>query len=134
MTPPPPAADATTAGGLVGIRVNVDGSIEDVPIAAGPDGIHVEGLQAAVGAALFDIVGLPDGIDVFVDDEGLYTASYNRVLSAMVGYLRGSRAEYRLHGAGEFLSTDTGDTLALTRAQRVTVAAAWFTATPLAML
>ena len=133
MTPPPAGVGTDD---LTGIRVNVDGSIEDVQIAAGPDGIHVEGLQQAVGAALFDIVGLPDSIDVFVDDEGLYTASYNRVLSAIVGHLRGGPAEYRLHGAGVFLATDetTGDTLGLTRAQRVTVATAWFSAAPLAML
>jgi len=67
-----------TVTGLIGLRLNVDGTMEDVRITVDPDGTHVSSLNAAIGSDLFDVVGLPNGIDVFVDDEGLYRAEHSR--------------------------------------------------------
>ena len=126
----------TSTGALMGIRVNVDGTMEDVRIDAGSGGSHVERLNRAVESRSFDVVGLADRIDVFVDDEGRYTAEHNPVLSAIVRDLARAPLGYRLHGAGVFLGVndDTGDTLTLTPAQRATVAAAWLTHAPIAAL
>jgi len=115
-----------TATGLIGLRLNVDGTMEDVRITVGPDGSHVTSLNQAIGSDLFDVVGLPDGIDVFVDDEGLYRAEHSPVLSETVRRLGGYPTGYRLHGAGVFVAVDDdGDTIALTPAQRAQVTTAW---------
>ncbi|MBF4577481.1 DUF3846 domain-containing protein [Frondihabitans sp. VKM Ac-2883] len=125
----------TGTGFLLGIRVSIDGSIQDVRIPATEGAPDFLGITKAIGCDVFDVVGLPDGIDVFVDDEGLYRAEHNPVLSEMVRHSLDAPLDYRLHGAGLFLgSNDEGDTLALTPAQRATVAAAWFPASPLAFL
>ena len=115
-----------TATGLVGLRLNVDGTMEDVRITVDPDGTHVSSLNAAIGSNLFDVVGLPNGIDVFVDDEGLYRAEHSPVLSETVRRLGNYPTGYRLHGAGVFVSVDDdGDTVPLTPAQRAQVTTAW---------
>ena len=125
----------TRTGFVVGIRVSVDGSIQDVRIPATEGAPDFLGITKAVGCDVFDVVGLPDGIDVFVDDEGLYRAEYNPVLSEMVREKLAAPIGYRLHGTGVFLgSNDDGDTLSLTVRQRATVAASWFSASPLAFL
>lgn len=126
---------STTTGVLTGIRVNVDGSIEDVTIQTTPDSPQFVGIANAVGCDLFDRVALPEGLDVFVDDEGLYRGKHNPVLSEMVRHFIGAPIGYRLHGAGVFLRVnDEGDTLSLTSIQRVTVATSWYPASPLAAL
>jgi hypothetical protein len=125
----------TGAGFLLGIRVSIDGSIQDVRIPATEGAPDFMGITNAVGCDVFDVVGLPDGIDVFVDDEGLYRAEYNPVLSEMVREKLGAPLGYRLHGTGVFLgSNDDGDTLSLTPAQRGLIAGSWFGASPLAFL
>lgn len=123
------------AGFVLGIRVSVDGSIQDVRIPATEGAPDFLGITKAVECDVFDVVGLPDGIDVFVDDEGLYRAEYNPVLSEMVRDKLAVPIGYRLHGTGVFLGyNDDGDTLSLTVGQRATVAASWFSASPLAFL
>lgn len=125
----------TASRTLTGIRVNTDGTLEDVRIEVTGERPAFVGITGAVGCDVFDVVGLPDGIDVFVDDEGLYRASYNPVLSDIVGRKLHAPVDYRLHGAGVFLAVDDdGDTLSLTPAQRGTVASAWFSASPLVAL
>jgi len=115
-----------TVTGLIGLRLNVDGTMEDVRITVDPDGTHVSSLNAAIGSDLFDVVGLPNGIDVFVDDEGLYRAEHSPVLSETVRRLGNYPTGYRLHGAGMFVSVDDdGDTVPLTPAQRAQVTTAW---------
>lgn len=124
-----------TTGFVLGIRVSVDGSIQDVRIPATEGAPDFMGITKAVGCDVFDRVALPGDIDVFVDDEGLYRAEYNPVLSEMVRVSIGAPLGYRLHGTGVFLGmNDEGDTLALTLSQRATVAASWFAASPLAFL
>ncbi|UFU15909.1 DUF3846 domain-containing protein (plasmid) [Curtobacterium sp. C1] len=115
-----------TAVGLIGLRLNVDGTMEDVRITVGPDGSHVASLNQVIGSDLFDVVGLPHGIDVFVDDEGLYRAEHSPVLSETVRRIGAFPTGYRLHGAGVFVGVDDdGDTVALTPAQRAQVTTAW---------
>lgn len=125
----------TTTGFLLGIRVSVDGSIQDVQIPT-TDGVpELAGITKAIGCDLFDRVALPEDIDVFVDDEGLYRQEPNPVLSEIVREKLGAPIGYRLHGTGLFLGmNDEGDTLALTPSQRATIAAAWFAASPLAFI
>jgi hypothetical protein len=128
------ATTDSTSESMDGIRVNVDGSIETVTFEGSGDSIGLA-LTNAIGCDLFDRVALPDNIDVFVDDEGLYRAAYNPVLSEMVRHFVRGSGEYRLHGAGVFLRVNSdGDTLGLTPTQRATVQAEWFPASPLAML
>lgn len=125
----------TTTGVLTGIRVNVDGTLEDVRIESTNQVPEFVALANTIGCDVFDRVALPDDIDVFVDDEGLYRAVHNEVLSEMVRHLTGAPLGYRLHGAGVFLGmNDEGDTLSLTTTQRATVAASWWAASPLAAL
>jgi hypothetical protein len=121
---------------LTGIRINTDGTLEDVRIKNTTDLSRLEALNRAVGSDLFDVVGLPGGIDVFVDDEGLYRAETNPVLSAIVSALAAENQTYRLFGAGVFLAADgrTGDTVSLTVRQRTRIAATWFDLAPLAVL
>lgn len=76
-------------------------------------------LTELIGCNLFDVVHLEDGIDVYVDDEGLLIERpvLNLALTVLAHAL-GTPAV--LFGNGVVLGGDaeTGDTLGLTRAQR----------------
>lgn len=76
-------------------------------------------LQTQIGCDIFDVVHLEDGIDVFVDDEGLLVArpALNVALTVLAHQL-GSQAV--LFGTGIVLGGDdaSGETLGLTEAQR----------------
>lgn len=76
-------------------------------------------LADLIGCDLFDVVHLEDGIDVYVDDEGLLVARpvLNLALTVLAHAL-GTPAV--LFGTGVVLGGDdeTGDTLGLTSTQR----------------
>lgn len=53
---------------LMGIRVTVDGDVAGVVVDTGVSRLH--GIQTAIGAARVDVVGLPEGVDMWIDDDG----------------------------------------------------------------
>ena len=66
---------------LTGIKVNTDGTLVVVQI---EDANHVTGIQQALDARWCDVASMRPGLDVFVDDEGLFTSKLNPTLTAMV--------------------------------------------------
>lgn len=88
------------------------------PVTLDAAGVSTQ-LADLIGCDLFDVVHLADGIDVYVDDEGLLVARpvLNLALTVLAHAL-GTPAV--LFGTGVVLGGDdeTGDTLGLTVAQR----------------
>jgi len=114
---------------LTGVRIDGDGSFVAVKIDDTTPGQASAGMREHIGCALFDVIRLPENIDVWVDDEGLYRSPVNDELTSIV----------RLHqpdwdavaGRGLFLGVnpDTGDTVSLTLDQMATTVAWWRTVT-----
>lgn len=88
------------------------------PVSLDPDNVATQ-LATLIDCDLFDVVHLEDGIDIYVDDEGLLVARpvLNLALT-VVAHVLGTPAV--LFGNGVVLGgdDDTGDTLGLTSAQR----------------
>lgn len=88
------------------------------PVSLDPDDIAGQ-LARLIDCDIFDVVHLEDGIDVFVDDEGLLVERpvLNLALT-VIAHALGTPAV--LFGTGVVLGgdDDTGDTLGLTGAQR----------------
>jgi hypothetical protein len=108
---------ADAAEGLQAIELEPDGDART----------HLNALYAALRVSLVDVVRLPDGIDLWLDDEGRLNGSgSNPVLTSMLvtwGYNvpRGDS----LRGSGIFASTDgEGGMISLTERQREIVASA----------
>lgn len=94
------------------------------PEAAHPislDGAHTaSGITAAIGCSTFDVVGLQNGIDVFVDDEGLVNGSPLNLPLTVLAHQLGVASV--LFGSGVVVSVDAeGDTVGLSQAQQETV-------------
>lgn len=110
---------------LTGIKVNTDGTLVVVQI---EDANHVTGIQQALDARWYDVASMRPGLDVFVDDEGLFTSKLNPTLTAMAqafGYAG------VLHGPGIFfgVTEHDGATVSLDAAQIAAVATQWVEAT-----
>ncbi|MFJ8896787.1 DUF3846 domain-containing protein [Leifsonia sp. NPDC102414] len=114
---------------LSGVRIDLDGTIVAVKIDDTTSAQRVAGMKEHIGCALFDVIRLPENIDVWVDDEGLYRSEHNPELTGMV----------RLHqpdwdavfGRGLVLGVNpsTGDTVSLSLDQMASVVAWWRTVT-----
>lgn len=112
---------------LSGVRIDLDGTIVAVKIDDTTASLRMAGMKEHIGCALFDVIRLPDNIDVWVDDEGLYRSEHNPELTGMV----------RLHqpdwdavaGRGLILGVDpaTGETVSLSLDQMATVVGWWRT-------
>lgn len=100
---------------LAGLRINLDGTLDPVLL---PERTQerVPALQAAIGCNLFDLVRVEPKLDLFIDDEGLYRAELNPMLSVMLHVLGEPRL---LSGAGVFLGgdPDTGEAPSLSQMQ-----------------
>ncbi len=113
-----------------GLRISLDGTLEDLQLER-ESGTLVGPLSKAIGCDWFDLVRLEDGIDLFVDDEGMYRSSPNPVMSMIARRL--GNTQPILFGAGIFLNNnpDTGDTLSLTTDQHARITNAFGIVTPL---
>ncbi|WP_461666634.1 DUF3846 domain-containing protein [Gordonia sputi] len=78
------------------VRVDVEGAVSVV--SADSAGGVLRELQAGVGG-MVDVVGLPEGIDMWVNDEGMYTESVNAAASLLLGYLGGQPVIWGADGA-----------------------------------
>lgn len=80
----------------------------------------VTAIAEAIGCDIFTVVGLQDGIDVYVDDEGLINGSSLNLALTIVAHRLGCPAV--LFGNGLVVSIDDdGETVSLTEQQRATV-------------
>jgi hypothetical protein len=99
---------------LMGIRATPDGTVEGVVVDVSES--RLAGMRAQIGCDLVDVVALDDGIDMWVDDEGLYRSVPNpvaTVMAPMLGYVT-----QRFHGTVLFLAVDDeGDTRSLSPEQ-----------------
>jgi len=93
-----------------GLRISLDGRLEDLVLPASPEALG-PALDTALNCRMFDLVRFDEDLDLFVDDEGLYRSKPNPVLSLVTQHL-GSEQPV-LFGAGVFLRCDpnTGDSL-----------------------
>ncbi|ROZ88059.1 DUF3846 domain-containing protein [Gordonia sp. OPL2] len=102
-----------------GVRVDVEGAVSQVT-ASGGDTLRM--LQTAVGGFV-DVVRLPEGIDMWVSDEGAYCQPVNAWASLLNDLLGGQPV---IWGPVVFASsTEEGDTVSLSVAQTAQLAA-WF--------
>ncbi|OLT46668.1 hypothetical protein BJF87_22380 [Gordonia sp. CNJ-863] len=99
--------------------MDVEGVVSQVT-ASGGDTLRM--LQSAVGGYV-DVVRLPEGIDMWVSDEGSYTQPVNAWASLLNDLLGGQPV---IWGPVVFASsTEEGDTVSLSAAQTARLAA-WF--------
>ncbi|WP_104131604.1 DUF3846 domain-containing protein [Cryobacterium sp. M91] len=74
------------------------------------------GISAAIGCSMFDVVGLTDSIDLFVDDEGLINGSPLNLPATVLAHLLGSPTV--IFGTAIAVSvTPDGETIGLTDSQ-----------------
>jgi hypothetical protein len=114
---------------LQGVRVNLDGTAEGVKIITIKDGDTLDALYTLIGCGLVEAVDLPEGITLWVDEEGTYRSEHNPTLTSMARRTR--PAQSPLFGAGVFLgfNEDTGDSDSLSRDQLASVIGWWRCAT-----
>ncbi len=99
------------------------GQTRDITIASKDT---VTSIAQAIGCEVFTVVGLQDGIDVYVDDEGLINGSTLNLALTIVAHRLGCPAV--LFGNGLVVSVDDdGQTVSLTERQREIVLAAMST-------
>ncbi|MEF2977668.1 DUF3846 domain-containing protein [Subtercola sp. YIM 133946] len=109
---------------LTGIRIDNDGVLSTVSIYATNTHTRLLGMYQHIGCTTVDVIGLDGGIDVWVDDEGLYTQNPNPTLTLMLWLTRPFQTH--LSGPGLFLrSNEDGDTQGLTPEQTATVIEWW---------
>lgn len=111
---------------ISGVRIDLDGSFVAVKIDDTTDRLRTAGMKEQIGCALFDVIRLPENIDVWVDDEGLYRSEYNPELTEMVR-LHLQPSWEGVFGRGLFLGVnpDTGETVSLTLDQMTTAVGWW---------
>jgi len=101
---------------LTALRITLDGELQTIRIQDTTLGAQVDDIQKQVGCDTFDVVGLPEDISLYVDDEGVYRSEPNATLTLVA---RAFGFEGVLFGQGVFLGFEPteGDTLSLTPAQ-----------------
>lgn len=109
---------------ITGIRIDNDGVLSTVSIDATNTQTRLLGMYQHIGCTTVDVIGLEGGIDVWLDDEGLYTQDPNPTLTLMLRLTRPFQTH--LSGPGLFLTVnEDGDTLGLTPEQTATVIQWW---------
>ena len=88
------------------LRLDVDGTLSALDLAADEDGYVLDGLYRAIGCALVDCVRLAPGIDMWIDDEGLLIAEpqWNCAATVLVHAF-----DYRTTIAGHVVLTGGAD-------------------------
>ena len=102
------------------IQVRADGQITEQTLST--EGTVAQ-LRQLMGCDLFDIVGLVDGIDLFVDNEGINRGAALNVPATVLAHVLGTSAV--LFGTAIAVSVDEeGETIGLTDDQVARVGAA----------
>ncbi|SKO33970.1 Domain of uncharacterised function (DUF3846) [Mycobacteroides abscessus subsp. abscessus] len=105
------AQESSDQAGSIVIRT--DGTIETIDIEAVSSDERLQLMYAALGCHTMDLVRLTDGIDMWVDDNGLYTAEVNPIATALAQRYGLTWQSY--HGAVLLAAADDeGDTINLT--------------------
>jgi len=95
--------------------VNINPAETITTLNLNPDSIGTD-IAAAIGCSMFDVVGLADDIDLFVDDEGLINGSPLNLPATVLAHLLGSRTV--IFGTAIAVSVnDGGETIGLTDEQ-----------------
>ena len=95
------------------IQLHPDDTITEKPIH--PENIGAQ-LCTAIGCDLFDVVGLRDGIDLFVDDEGIPNGAPLNLGATVLAHQLGARSV--IFGIAVAVSVDEeGETVSLTTSQ-----------------
>jgi hypothetical protein len=99
----------------VALRLGVDGEITEVEMPADADS-HLATIRGAIGCQLVDVVALTQRLDMWLDDEGMYTQPVNPIATALARRHGFTWQPY--FGAVVLCSvTADGDSIALTRDQ-----------------
>ena len=99
------------------------GRITRTTITSTPTTPQYRAIQQTLGAHTFDVFGLRDGIDLFIDDEGAINGSPLNLAATVLAHTLGPGAV--LFGAALLLATDShGATISLTPQQEQTITAA----------
>lgn len=102
-------ADSTAAA----LVVSVDGTITDLPLPA-ENGARLDALRKAIGCDLVDVVRLTTQLDMWVDDDGMFTQRPN-VVATLVAR-RFGMVWQNYHGTVVFAGfTRDGETVGLSR-------------------
>lgn len=105
---------------IIGLRITPDGRASGVSLQP-TNGSHLDALYEAIGCRFVDVVRLRDGLDMWVDDEGLYTAEPNMFATALADQLMPGGAVQIYHGTAVFLGVepDTGDSISIADADEL---------------
>jgi len=99
------------------VKINPTGTITTVNLAHSSNGADI---SAAIGCSMFDVVGLADSIDLFVDDEGLINGSPLNLPATVLAHLLDSPTV--VFGTAIAVSvTPDGETVGLTDGQVVRI-------------
>ena len=99
--------------------VNINPAETITTLNLNPDSIGTD-IAAAIGCCMFDVVGLTDDIDLFVDDEGLINGSPLNLPATVLAHRLGSRTV--IFGTAIAVSVnDGGETIGLTDHQLVSI-------------
>ena len=110
----------TTTTTIRTIQVRVDGHITEHTLSTEGTGAQ---LCQLIGCDLFDVVGLVDGIDLFVDDEGINRGAALNLPATVLAHVLGTSAV--LFGTAIAVSVDEeGETIGLTDDQVARIGAA----------
>ncbi|MCT2031839.1 DUF3846 domain-containing protein [Dietzia cinnamea] len=105
--------------GTTGLLVGTDGTLAAVTVAQA-NGSHLASMYAHIGCRTVDVISVSTNagtLDVWVDDEGAFTAAQNVIMSAVLTALTGHSA-LTFGNALILTSNDEGETLSLTAEQR----------------
>ena len=105
---------ATDHTPLRALRINTTDQIEPLTI----DRIRtMESLHENIGCNNFDVVGLEDDIDLFVDDEGAINGSDLNLPATIIAHALGRPAVLFGHAVALGCDPKTGDSISLTDTQ-----------------
>lgn len=97
------------------VLITLDGYTEDVEL---PRGNNLPTMTEAIGCTRIDAVEARRGVDMWIDDEGLYVAPPNHVATLVVAALSGQTPPQIYHGRALFCGVNAeGDSVNLTESQ-----------------